>query len=415
MLQKERFKIWFNKTSAFLKTDVIYTLKGGSFLSLGNFFSVAANFTVAFFFARLLPKEVYGTYSYIIAWISVLGVFALTGMDAAVIQSVSRGFESSLIVGLKKKIKYGLLGTLAALLIGAYYSYGGNQTLASAFFIGAAFIPFLNGFQIYNAYLIGKKEFKISAYYAVASQIFIALVLITSLFLTKNIIYIVAAYLLANLLPNLFFFIKTKIRANLPTGEEDREISAYGKHLSLINVFSAVASYIDQFLAFHFLGPASLATYAFAVSPSEQIKGFFKGLSDLILPKFSQRSEEELKKTMMRKIVILTVFTALVVGIYILLAPLFYKIFFPRYVDAVFLSQIFALSMLNTPPGLIIGALTAHKKINKLYLFNTISPIFQILAMAILTPLYGLIGLVLARVIARTFTSFLSLAIYYKK
>ena len=163
MLQKERFKIWFNKTSAFLKTDVIYTLKGGSFLSLGNFFSVAANFTVAFFFARLLPKEVYGTYSYIIAWISVLGVFALTGMDAAVIQSVSRGFESSLIVGLKKKIKYGLLGTLAALLIGAYYSYGGNQTLASAFFIGAAFIPFLNGFQIYKP--IYEKWYRVNDYY----------------------------------------------------------------------------------------------------------------------------------------------------------------------------------------------------------------------------------------------------------
>src|SRR3990167_9761490 len=132
MPYKEQIKTWLDKTSEYFKTDVIYTLKGGSFLSLGNFFSVASSFALAFFFARLLPKEIYGTYSYILAWISVLGVFALTGMDMAVIQSVSRGFESSLIVGLKKKIKYGLLGTLAALLIGVYYFYNGNQTLASA-------------------------------------------------------------------------------------------------------------------------------------------------------------------------------------------------------------------------------------------------------------------------------------------
>jgi len=415
MPYKEQVKNRLKKTSEYFKTDIIYTLKGGSFLSLGNFFGIMANFALAFFFARLLPKEIYGTYSYIIAWISVLGVFALTGMDTAVIQSVSRGFDNSLIIGLKKKIKYGFLGTLAALIISAYYFYSDNQTLSLTFFIGAVFIPFLNSFQIYNAYLVGKKEFKTSAYYAIISQIFIASVLITTIFLTKNIIYIVAAYVLANLLPNLFFFIRTKVKVKPQFGENDKEISAYGKHLSLINIFSTIASYIDQFLAFHFLGPANLATYAFAIAPPEQVKGFFKGLSDLILPKFSKRSEDELKKTMTHKIIILTAFTALVVGTYILLAPLFYKIFFPRYLDAVFLSQIFAISMLNTPPALIIGALTAHKKIKKLYWFNAISPIFQIVILIVLTPLYGLMGLVLARVIARTFTSAISLIIYYRK
>ncbi|MCX6813433.1 MAG: hypothetical protein NTV77_03075, partial [Candidatus Azambacteria bacterium] len=59
-------------------------------------------------------------------------------------------------------------------------------------------------------------------------------------------------------------------------------------------------------------------------------------------------------------------------------------------------------------------ALTAHKKIKKLYWFNIVSPVFQILIMTILTPIYGLFGLISARIIARTFTSVLSLAIYYK-
>ncbi len=414
MIPKERVSNWLNKTSDFLGINLSYILKGGSFLTLGNFFSVAANFALAFFFARLLPKEIYGTYSYILAWISVLGIFALPGMDTAVIQSVSRGFESSFILGWKNKVKYGFMGTVASLLIGAYYNYNGNQILSLAFFAAAIFIPFLNSFQIYNAYLIGKKEFKTSAYYAMAGQVFIALVLITAVFLTKNVIYLVAAYLLANLIPNVFFFIKTKMKIKPTDGEKDEGIIAYARHLSLINVISTIASYLDQFLAFHFLGPANLATYAFATSPPEQIKGLFKGLPDLALPKFSGRSEEEIKKTMMRKIVILSAFTVLIVGAYIVLAPWFYKIFFPRYVDAIFLSQIFALSLLNTPPALIISALTAHKKIKKLYLFNIISPLFQIPIMTVLTTLYGLIGLILARIIARTFTSFLSLVIYYK-
>lgn len=416
MTIKEKSLYQLNKISEFLEIDLTYVLKGGSFLTLGNFAAIFSNFILAFFFARLLPKEVYGTYSYILAWISVLGIFALPGMDRAVIQSVSHGFESSLVLGLKKKIQYGVLGTLAALILGAYYSYNGNQILTWAFFVGAVFIPFVNSFQIYNAYLLGKKEFKTQTLYLILSQLFIALILITTIFLTQNIIYLVGIYLLANLIPSLIFFLRTRLLAKLTklTGPEDPGITSFAKHLSLINVVSTMSGYLDQFLAFHFLGPANLATYTFAIAPPEQIKGLFQSIPDLALPKFSERSEEELKKTIKRKSVILFVFAGLVVGIYILLAPWFYKIFFPRYLDSVFLSQIFALSMLNTPTTFIIPALTAHKKIKKLYWFNIVSPIFQISVMTILTPLYGLIGLILARVVARTFTTAVSLVIYYK-
>ncbi len=326
MTIKEKISRRLNAASKFFKTDIIYTLKGGSFLTLGNFFSIAANFALAFFFAQLLPKEIYGTYSYILAWMSVLGIFALPGMDTAVIQSVSRGFENSFISGWKNKVKYGFMGTVASLLIGAYYNYNGNQTLSLAFFAAAIFIPFLNSFQIYNAYLLGKKEFKTSAFYAIINQIFIASTLITTIYLTDNIIYIVSAYLFANFIPNFVFFIRTKLKARLSVSKEDLSLTSYAKHLSLINVVSTIASYFDQFLAFHFLGPANLAIYAFATAPPEQIKGLFKGLSDLSLPKFSERSEEELKKTMKRKIIILTVFTAAIVGTYIAVTPWLYKI-----------------------------------------------------------------------------------------
>src|SRR3989344_2500317 len=138
---REKIKNWLKRVSDFLGLNIAYIIKGGSALTLNNFISVAANFALAFFFARLLPKEIYGTYSYILAWISVLGIFALPGMDTAVIQSVARGFESSLVLGLKKKMRYGTLGTLAALIIGGYYLYNGDQTLATIFFISAVFIP----------------------------------------------------------------------------------------------------------------------------------------------------------------------------------------------------------------------------------------------------------------------------------
>lgn len=413
MQLKEKSTKWLKKASNFLKSDLIYILKGGSYLTLGNFSVILVNFLLAFFFARLLPKEAFGNYNYILAWISVLGIFALPGMDTAVLQSVSRGFEGSLVQGLNKKIQYGFWGTLGALLLSAYYSYHQNQILGTAFFISAAFIPFLTSFQIYNSYLIGKKEFKTSTYFLVAGQIFTALALIGTVFWTQNIIILVGVYLLAHLIPNLIFWGVIKKRIG-PIPKEDPQTLSYAKHLSLINILNTVVSYLDQFLAFHFLGAASLAAYALAIGPPEQIKGLFKGIPDLALPKFSQRREAELKKTMKQKILVISVFTVLIVGIYIFLAPWFYKIFFPRYPEAIFLSQIFSLSLLNAAPVLIISALTAHRRIKKLYLFNIVSPVFQIIIMTILTPLYGLTGLIVSRIISRTFTSFLSLYIYWR-
>ena len=44
-----------------------------------------------------------------------------------------------------------------------------------------------------------------------------------------------------------------------------------------------------RILAFHYLGAVELAIYSFAIAPPEQIKGVFKFLGTLALPKFSKR------------------------------------------------------------------------------------------------------------------------------
>ena len=54
---KEKIKIWLGRASKFLKTDIIYTLKGGSFLTLGNIVSVIANFALAFFSPVFCQKK----------------------------------------------------------------------------------------------------------------------------------------------------------------------------------------------------------------------------------------------------------------------------------------------------------------------------------------------------------------------
>ena len=117
---------------------------------------------------------------------------------------------------------------------------------------------------------------------------------------------------------------------------------------------------------------------------------------------------------MKNKYIKLFILGVIVVGGYILLAPYFFSMFFPKYGQSVLLSQIFSISMLNVTaiaPGVY---LMAKKKTKELYYSNAIISVFQIISMGILTYLLGLWGLVIARVITRLFSPLITIYYYNK-
>jgi O-antigen/teichoic acid export membrane protein len=108
---------------------------------------------------------------------------------------------------------------------------------------------------------------------------------------------------------------------------------------------------------------------------------------------------------------------ATLAGIYILFAPLLFRIFFPAYGEAVFYSQIYVLALI--PLGSIFPntALQAHAANKELYILNISSSVFQIGILSLAIAFYGLLGAVIARIISRAFNLLLSttLASHYAK
>lgn len=397
---KNRLYQFLRKTERYTQTDMVYLVKGGFWLTSGQIVSTLASFLLAIAFANLLDIAVYGYYKYILSLTGILVIFTLPGIGTALTQATARNLEGSFYTGFKTKLKFGTLSSLAAVILAGYYFFQGNYTLPIPLLIVAVFFPLMQSSQIYGSFLAGRKLFKTATKYNVLSQILSVGALITALFFTKNLFLLIAIYFISNTSLNYFFYLFTKIKFR-PKKNEDLKTLAFGRHLSLMEIIGVVASYIDGILVFHYLGAIELAVYSFAIAPPEQIKGFLKSIQTLALPKFAQKTKEEIRATIFKKNVKLFFFLLLIVCLYILIAPFLYKIFFPKYLEAVFYSQIFSVSLLAYVIFLPLTALQSQMATKKLYKINTYGSLVQILLLFLFVYFFGLLGAILAKVISR--------------
>ncbi len=390
------------KSEKYLKTDMVYLAKGGLWLTLGQVISSIATFLLAIAFANLLPKETYGTYKYILSVAGILTIATLRGMDMATNQAAARSHEGTLIPIIKTKIYWGLLGAISSSGISLYYFINENITLAISFLVIAAFLPFMDSFNLYNSFLRGKKLFRASVIYGIIIHILATITLIITLFATNNLFIIIFAYFFSwTLLRAIFFFLTLK---KFPPNQSiDPNTIPYGKHLSFINATAALVGSLDFILVFHYLGAVALAVYSFALAPVLQFRGLFDKLPILAIPKLANRPSSEISLMLRKRFVMLFIAGMVLSLIYIAIAPLVFKILFPKYLESVLFSQIFSMSIAITLAQSILGAATTSKVTlipkKLLYLWN-IPGIVLTLSIIVLIKPFGIMGVVISRLLS---------------
>lgn len=405
---KEGLYRFLRKLSGFAGTDLVYLARGGFWLTLEQVVYVVFGLLLTIAFANLIPQETLGIYRYVLSVAGVLAIASLPGINKALIRSAARGFGGSIGSALKVKIKWALLGSLVGLAFAAYYFFQGNEMLAFSFLIVAAALPFFYSLDIYGPLLIGKRLFRIFSEYRVVIRIITVALLISVLFLTDNLLLILIAYFLPIILLHSFFLWLTLRK--LPSGQrEDKQLVSYGKHLSLSYVPGTIALYLDRILIFFFLGPAEVAIYYLAVAPPERLRALLKNIDKLALPRFSQRSKKELKDTILKKSLKMFLVVGGFIIIYVLAAPWIYRIFFPQYIESVFYSQIYTISLLAAVTALSYSTLEAKKAQKELYFCRTSSAVLQIVLLFVLIYFYGLLGAVLTKVISKVYELAVSL------
>ena len=414
MINKIKLKIYklLRKSEKWTQTDMVYLASGGFWLTSNKFVGTITAFILAIAYANLLSKDTYATYKYVLSIISILGIFTLAGINTAITRSVAMGYEATIKLATKIKIRWALIGSSIGICISAYYYLNENYILGLSILAASIILPVQNSF-LYAPYLNGNKYFKTISVYNSIKNISIAAILLVVLFFSPNVFILILALYGGNTIIqatlNYITFKRHKINDKI-----DKKSLTYGKHLSLMSVLGIISEQLDKIFLWHLLGPTQLAIYAFAMLPVEQIKSFIKTIATLSIPKLAVQNKNILKRTLPNKIFKFLLISLPIVVIYISISPFIFKIFFPNYLNSIIYSQIFAISILLFPLRFFSTAILAQGNKKILYKLNIILPIIKIILLTSLIPLLGTMGAIIALILSSVINDFISF-LYFKK
>jgi len=381
-----------------LQLDIYYFLKGGFWLGGGFVISSLLALLIATAFARFAPKELYGQYQFVLAFIGIFSAFTLPGMNTAVIQSVSRGLERSIIQATRIRLKWSLLGSLSLLVVAGYLKFIRPTTIWPTFILASVLFPLFYSFDGYGSFYVGKKAFDKAAMYDLTVRLLSTIVLLLTLFFVKDLFWLVFGYMLAIAGTHILFYIWL---VSKPLQKSDSEIGHYGLHLSFIDAIMTATAYADKLIVSYFLGFEQLAIYSIATALPEGAKGVMKTLIPLVLPKFA---EQRLTYSKIRNKLLLGIMISAGMCIFgIFIAPLLVPLLFTsKYTVSVFFSQILFASLIFGVLSIVLTSfLQARKATRALYSFNLLYALLDIGLLLLLTPRFGVLGACTARLLTR--------------
>jgi len=378
--------------------DLPYFIKGGFWLSVGQFFSLLKAFILSLLFANFLPKEIFGQYTFVMSILGVIAIFSLPGMVSAIIHAVARGKEGTYFKALKLVFKWSWLGSLSLVIVALYGKLVGREYGSLIFLILASIYPFYAISIHYIDFFNGKKMFdlqvKLSSIFSIISMIFIAL----TIFLTGSVFWIVLVTVLIQIFIQGYFslILVKKYMENKKVSKQDLD---FGKKTSFSLALYTIAEKIDNLILTFFLGFENLAIYTIVILLPNQLKTLSKTFTPLLLPKLAKQNVNK-KQIMSHFWKLLLVCIGLII-LYTLFAPFIFKWFYPKYSNFVLLSIIFNFSFIVFSSIIFQNYLIKLRRTKELNKIFNLSSIYLILGSFILIYFFGLIGAVINRILYR--------------
>ena len=225
---------WLAYGERVFKTDLRFIIKGGFWSTFGSITSSLSALVLSIALSRWIPKEAYGDYKYVLAFVAVLGSFCLNGISTSVFISTARGFGRALPDGMLASIKWSVLVFLGALGIGGYYLYAGNDILGVGILVGGCLAPLLTSANLYNSYLAGKKDFRRQALYGAVGTVLPALLILIAAFFHPTALTLILAYFIGNTAVTIFLYYYTLHQYKALQEPRDPEMISYAKHQSIM-------------------------------------------------------------------------------------------------------------------------------------------------------------------------------------
>lgn len=402
MERESRLGILFAHLERFTRTDLRYLIKGAGWLALAQVVIAVVAFLVTIAFAHFVSKEVYGTYRFLLSLFWTLTAFSLTGLPAVLARAVAKGDDGSYLPAIRISLRFTTPMALISIAISIYYFWNGNAVLSLGCLVIAVIGPLMQSSYLYGSYLEGKKAFKDNALFGILLNIVPALLLLGSMYFVKNPVVFLAINLGGSVLTASALSYVSYLRHRPSRPGITKDFLNLSGHFSAMNILFTLSQQIDRLLVYHYIGAAQLAIYSFAIAIPDQLKTVFGTVATLAMPKFVNRPIAEIRKTLWYRLAGFTGLTALAAVFYICIAPAFFHFVFPTYPEAIAYSQLYALALIPVGSMIPLTILEAHAAKKALYIYNVLGPLLQIILLFIGILTFGLLGVVVARIVGRT-------------
>lgn len=237
---------------------------------------------------RALSQEEFGEYNFIISVVGILTVFALKGLDNAVMQSVARGAPGTF----RKSVPLALLASLIGLVvlagISVWFWLSARSDLALGFAMAACLFPFARALEQWKSIKVGHEKFPgLVKLESVALICMHAAIIASAIFYPGQYILPLAFVFAVPAVQNI---VMTSVELRrIPTVAPDEPDSVrYGIKTSLYSSLGLASQHADRLLLFFLLSPSALALFVAASQVSDLVYNVIQDMAAVLAPRFAK-------------------------------------------------------------------------------------------------------------------------------
>lgn len=403
---------WLGTT---LGIDADYFVRGGVYGFIQQGVGLICGLIIVYAFGHFVPAAVFGEYNLMLSIISLLAIVSLPGMNTAVLQSVSQGYDRSLVKAVRMRLKWSILGVPILLGLAYYYQQRGSDALPPLLVLTALIFPLVYPFSTTQSFLVAKKRFDWQAIFASLSSIITAALMGGAIIFRRSLFLAMVGYFIGTILPGIISFVAAQKLISKRT-KDDPGLLAYGYFLTGLQVLPLATAHMSNILLAMWLGVGQLAIFSVASKFPGMVQKNFDVFYKPVTAKLAGQAITQQQAIVKRHLTKFITFGGLLFGGTWLLLPILLKIFFSsEYAGVLNYARWYTVSLLFLPIGWVLNDVIVFQKLRGSILFlQTVLPLTKLISYFIVIPRWqigGLIAIMLAeRIIATAYSGIVILS-----
>lgn len=351
---------------------------------------------------RFLDQATFGDIRYVIAILGIFAFCSLPGVSVVINHHAASMSKEMLRTLVFRQLQWGAYASVGVFLLAAWYMVQGSTELAQAFIVGGVLAPIANLYLVPGLICAGVGKF--------GKKLFVDSLVITGaiggvvlgVYFDGTLPVVIGCYLGLQACMTVVsgLLVRTEIN-RIDRHESSQQFSMQrqfhdGKQITLLQIPFTFLPALEKIIVYLALGPIALALFVIMVLPVEHFRSAFRNLLQMyMLPHINLESP----RTTMHWLGVGG--TLLIAGIMVLVFFILYgmPLLFESFEELTHLSLLLAVSLLPLPAHIVMVSLIAKRALRTLELFAVITVCLDIIFVTSGALLFGLVGVVVGKII----------------